>query len=468
MEKLCSWIIDIILIIFATVFLILALNTNKNYIFDTTIIKEYKENWEKGPLLDIVVSSDKCPEGYDYLISNKYPGLIEGCNCTNSTYSKYKNNIFENECDAHKIIEGCKIIFPFDPLTLGSWRNKEKKLCAKRMKKNFWQIPISQNCEKGFKKCGYLDTFNNTICLPNEEICPINDIVILPSETKHTFSNYQNININKDYILYYTNQANENPVIVELVPSLNDICVHPFEGLLGQNNFTLNTLKGPSKCQTKIKKKLTDNRFSVVDTYYAKTFFKDNEIDKLSKSLPQEYFPGNEDYVNLYKINYYGWKKECYSDPQFSTNKILTPQITVDFFASKSRDLYIITIVHIIFALFSIIVLKLVCYRMKWSALTLFLIDVINIIILIVILVLSIVIFKGSNEILETYNSFVTQKCGDDVTNQVIEWAFKYIFRVKAWLFPITIMSSIEICLVLGYHLWHFLTRKEYTYSTID
>ena len=35
-----------------------------------------------------------------------------------------------------------------------------------------------EKCEENFKKCGILDTLGNIICIPKEDECPINDLII--------------------------------------------------------------------------------------------------------------------------------------------------------------------------------------------------------------------------------------------------------------------------------------------------
>ena len=66
------------------------------------------------------------------------------------------------------------------------------------------------NCEENYKKCGILDTYGNIMCIPNEDECPINEIII-DEESKYNdylSQGYQKAYLEKmteGYAIYYTN-----------------------------------------------------------------------------------------------------------------------------------------------------------------------------------------------------------------------------------------------------------------------
>ena len=77
-----------------------------------------------------------------------------------------------------------------------------------------------KECEKNYKKCGILDTLGNIMCIPNEEECPINEIIVdLESNTNLYSSNY-NItfleNLTEGYVLYYRNTATDKEIITKM------------------------------------------------------------------------------------------------------------------------------------------------------------------------------------------------------------------------------------------------------------
>ena len=79
-----------------------------------------------------------------------------------------------------------------------------------------------KECEKNYKKCGILDTYGNIMCIPNEDECPINDIIIdLSSKNKEYLSKgYKNVHLESledDYDLYYTNKEIDKEIVVKMV-----------------------------------------------------------------------------------------------------------------------------------------------------------------------------------------------------------------------------------------------------------
>ena len=77
------------------------------------------------------------------------------------------------------------------------------------------------NCESNFKKCGILDTYENIMCIPETESCPINEIIIDLEDKFEEYINkgfkYTKISkIPNNYYLYYTNNSIDKEIIVYL------------------------------------------------------------------------------------------------------------------------------------------------------------------------------------------------------------------------------------------------------------
>jgi len=70
-------------------------------------------------------------------------------------------------------------------------------------------------CEINYKKCGILDSMNNIMCIPNSEICPLNEIKTSLNENSNIYEtgNYF------DYDLFYTNQNINNRIITNITIS---------------------------------------------------------------------------------------------------------------------------------------------------------------------------------------------------------------------------------------------------------
>ena len=79
-----------------------------------------------------------------------------------------------------------------------------------------------KECEENYKKCGVLDTYGNIMCIPKDEDCPINDIIV-DLRTKideYRLKGYEYTKLNdlsEDYFLYYTNKKTDNEIIVKII-----------------------------------------------------------------------------------------------------------------------------------------------------------------------------------------------------------------------------------------------------------
>ena len=78
-----------------------------------------------------------------------------------------------------------------------------------------------KECEINYKKCGILDSLGNIMCIPENEICPINDIKIDLASNKSLYElkGYESTpfnNLQEGYALYYTNNATEKEIISKL------------------------------------------------------------------------------------------------------------------------------------------------------------------------------------------------------------------------------------------------------------
>ena len=82
-----------------------------------------------------------------------------------------------------------------------------------------------KECKKGYKKCGILDTMGNIMCIPEEDICPINEVIIDLESNKISYTlqgyNYTYFeNLTEGYVLYYKNNEINNSIITDIKYSL--------------------------------------------------------------------------------------------------------------------------------------------------------------------------------------------------------------------------------------------------------
>jgi len=74
-------------------------------------------------------------------------------------------------------------------------------------------------CKVNYKKCGILDTYGNIMCIPKEDECPINDLIVdLPSKCDEYYSKGYLISesLLGDKAIYYTNKAINNPIVAKI------------------------------------------------------------------------------------------------------------------------------------------------------------------------------------------------------------------------------------------------------------
>ena len=186
MDKFYS-IIEFFSGIFAFLFLTITFLGISDYSFDKNMLSMYKENWESGPIIDItsVNQGSHCPAGYEPLISNKYPGNTEGCDCFKSESITYNKKIFTDKCSSNQLSEQCVDIDNKGNKTLTTWKGTD--LCVKRMKEDFFDLMTvtgEKTCPAGKKKCGIFDSENNILCLNENQNCPINYIEIVAKNKK--------------------------------------------------------------------------------------------------------------------------------------------------------------------------------------------------------------------------------------------------------------------------------------------
>ena len=79
-----------------------------------------------------------------------------------------------------------------------------------------------KNCKKeNFKKCGILDTYGNEMCIPDEDECPINEMIVDLASKINEYDplGYQIAyfdNLTEGYAIYYTNTKTDNQIISKI------------------------------------------------------------------------------------------------------------------------------------------------------------------------------------------------------------------------------------------------------------
>lgn len=460
MEKYITIAVDVLSGIFCILFLLFGCLGYSHSEFNNNLVAPYKTNWNLNPLISVFsVTKGECPSGYSPLFSTTFPGNNAGCDCSKSTKKKYKNKVFQNICEEEHIINGCTIIPERNEKEITKW--KGKTLCASRTRSISYLDIISgphvKVCPRGTRQCGLIDTEKNLLCINEEEPCPLNYLEILPDDQKPAYTN--NINhlpLNGGFTLYLSNEETSNPVVVDITISNSpDVCAHPYEGLLGENNYKLNKRKGPEECKTKIKSYLTDWRFSEIGSGRRKEFYEDNDIDTIIETLP-EYPPVDNSIIGLNSVSFFGIKPQCFNG-KFNPNEILEPNI--ESLESQNYALIVICVLQLIYVFGFVIAFKIMM-KFKISNLLIIVIDVIQFLFLMLIFGTSLGISLNVHGIIEPYLIFKDNQCGDDLSLGVFQMAYKPLNLTNKFLIALYGLSAFEIGVKIIYYVWYYCMRK--------
>ena len=88
-----------------------------------------------------------------------------------------------------------------------------------------------ENCPEGLRSCGIIDTLNQTLCLPTNLKCPLNDIEIISKDSsiadKYRQEGYSYEYGSNNMMIFYTFSQTSKPIIGRIL--LNDElpCANP-------------------------------------------------------------------------------------------------------------------------------------------------------------------------------------------------------------------------------------------------
>ena len=171
--------------------------------FSPLIESTINNNLKRAPIFDI---KDNCKE--DEYILGEFEGTKKG----------YYSNTYKEINE--KCREQCVPVPAIPPMKYKKLKNK--RLCTTKSNKNYfdyYKLSVSNNtqCNNGYQPCGYLDKYDRILCLPQNEKCPINDIVY-NNQSNYSYNNitYQTIQINENEYIHYTNQNIKGYIIIGL------------------------------------------------------------------------------------------------------------------------------------------------------------------------------------------------------------------------------------------------------------
>jgi hypothetical protein len=294
-------------------------NTLKDDVF---IIKQIFDGWNNKPIQILQESYMKtCSEiGMFDILSYDWPGTIEGCFCQNS------KKLFKNSCEFNKLNSGGECINIPENKFYTSKKWKGSFLCGSSIKpKNYFDLNIvskNERCSNKYKKCGIIDTLDNYLCIPENELCPLNKIDFMKgidSLKFDTSNHYLNGKIFSSFkIAEKTLCLNNNQrFFTEKDHILINTYLSPINGVsLSMNDSLEGCFTGITDLEGKFL--YTNPNYIIIDSDSKFNFYEKNEelfhtlnnipnyLDSYSEKLKL-----NENTIYLYASVYPGWKNQC-------------------------------------------------------------------------------------------------------------------------------------------------------------
>jgi len=474
MDNSIYLIIEFISGILAFLYIINSFLSLGKYHFDFSKIEIYYNNWNTPPITNVLISSSEiCPNNYEYLISNSFPGNFKGCNCYLSKSPTYENKIlFNKTCTENELNNNCYDIVENDIINLKYWRNKT--ICIRRMNNNYWdlyekKLIRKKNCPENYISCGKIDTFGNLLCLNKNETCPISSFDIINNDNLNRINeNYNKLTLNDNYtIIYSNNNYFKGNNSVNFFTNTHSMCYEPMRGLFGQNRYTLNKLKGERFCSKKSihddiyninnnNNSYYDGRFNTIDKYESNIFYEENNLTNLIRNF--SVYPPILTIMenNLFSINYFGIDEKCMidsSDIKINKEKLFFPNV------SDNRNIIGIICLCSCFYLFTCFIsFGLYCFLedSKNKQRIFYFIDIIKLIILISIIITLSIIISKNNKIMEENKSF-GKNCVEKITKKSFDSAYKNIKKSNKSLITILIFSIIDLIIRIIYYILYLI-----------
>ena len=307
------------------IFILTAINVKLNSV--STILEEIGSSLNDYPISHLNYTENCSRDEYNGNLFT-FPGSVEGCTCThvysypNDQEGKYEVN--PGTCNDNQTDNGCIQVNDIASKKLDAWNNK--RFCSKLYDVSgsgfkgylyFLNNSVLENeqCKSGYKKCGKLDDMGNYLCFPEDEECPINDIISSRTRIEDLENkNYSFINVNDKY-LYYSNQEVDKPVISKFKVVEGKLCVDKTYVHTDYPQYILDKNFAYYGCRNKINDQLYED-YVELDSMAKVDFYNNSDLDLYSKKYYKAFyydypFYSLEANVSLYSQRYIGYNKKC-------------------------------------------------------------------------------------------------------------------------------------------------------------
>ena len=179
-------------------------------------------------------------------------------------------------------------------------------------------IKNNEQCKDGYQNCGIIDTLNQSLCLPTNIECPLNDIEII-SDNNSTKNDYFNLGYNYVYgsnnmIFFYTNKQKTNPIIGRIILNGNQPCANPVEYCW--EKLESYEKEETSSCINDYKGNLYDDTYSQFGDISYNILYKENLLSKDYDLFNKKELESRKLY--LFKNRFIGIDKECLNKSNFN------------------------------------------------------------------------------------------------------------------------------------------------------
>ena len=324
----CSIICLILITSFFPLIIFILSKINSNVEIVSTILEEISSSLNDYPISNLNYAEYCNVNEYNgYLFT--FPGSVSGCSCANVQKYYYgqsgQNEVTPGICSTNQTLNGCDNIKEIPSMKLDAW-NKKKFCCKKyNLPTSFFKgylyflnnsVLENEECKSGYKKCGKLDDMGNYLCFPENEDCPINDIISSRTRREDLENkNYSFITVNENKYLYYSNQEVNKSVISKFKVVEGKLCADRTYVHTDYPQYILDKQFAYYGCRHKINDQLYED-YVELDSMSKGDFYKNSGLDlntdQLYKPFYLEYpFYSLEANVSLYTQRYIGYDKKC-------------------------------------------------------------------------------------------------------------------------------------------------------------
>jgi len=399
--------------------------------FSNSTLRNFSENFKSNPISEIKEFLGECPSGWENFISEKWPGFVEGCDCTGSWGGKeIDREIHRGMCTFNETMAFCENLPSHAPLQFNIYR--KKNLCKKRSNENYFdlknkkKISKEANCGYGMKLCGKLDTAGNFLCVSVSEACPINQIIVQNfDDNTPTGNNYTSIALGNGKILYFTNQnaTKYDSIYTDLRLSEDLPCLNfdQFNTKSRISKYILDANWEYYVCSEFIQKYFFDDRYKSIDKLNYIDLINDNKINDIINRYPQVPVTSLNFEVQIYARPYFGWKTACLHDRSFGLDFLSSLAVKLDSISGRLLALMIISIIS--FSLYLINFVFLYTGDNCFSAIFLCVIAVLNF----SMIIIAFSAYSAASGIAKDNDEINNFACGDEYINMFLEYLFAFV-----------------------------------------